>query len=171
MNRREGITTFKSAAVALLGASLKVGDNAPDFTLAAGDLAPVKLSDSAGKTRILITVPSLDTPTCALETKEFNKRAADLGDEVVVYVISRDLPFAQGRFCGAEGIENIKTLSSYKDNKFGEDYGLIWEGPELLARAIFVVDGSGKITYIQFVPDIANEPDYDAAFAALKSAV
>ena len=171
MERREGVVSFKGSPATLIGRELKVGDKAPEFTLTAGDLSPVTLADSAGKTRVLITVPSLDTPTCATETKTFNQRMSDLGDDVVVYVISKDLPFAQGRFCGAEGIENIKTLSAYKDNKFAEAYGVLWEGPELLARAIFIISPDDTISYVQFVSEISEEPDYSAVLDALKAAV
>jgi len=146
-----------------------VGSDAPDFKLTNGDLADVSLADFAGRKRLLNIVPSLDTPTCAESARKFNEKFADR-DDAVCLVISADLPFAQGRFCSTEGLENVVPLSMMKSKKFAKDYGvLITDGPleGLAARAIVIVDENGKVTYTQLVKEIADEPDYDAALKAL----
>lgn len=146
-----------------------VGSAAPDFHLVDGKLNDVRLADYSGKKVILNIVPSLDTPTCATSTKKFNEKAAGR-DDVAVLVVSADLPFAQGRFCSAEGIENVTPLSLMRSRAFAKDYGvLMTDGPlaGITARAIVVIDGDGKVLYTQLVPEIADEPDYDAALAAL----
>ena len=146
-----------------------VGSAAPDFTLVAGDLGEKKLADFAGKNVILNIVPSFDTGTCALSVKTFNSKAGELGDTVIVNV-SKDLPFAQKRFCEAEGVEHVTNLSAFRCGQFGEHYGIsLVDGPlkGLLARGIVVIDGGGNVTYTELVPDIVNEPNYDAALAAV----
>ena len=146
-----------------------VGSDAPDFYLVDGKLGDVRLADYSGKQVILNIVPSLDTPTCATSTKKFNEKAAGR-DDFVVLVVSADLPFAQGRFCSAEGIENVATLSMMRTRAFAKDYGvLITDGPlaGITARAIVVIGADGKVLYTQLVPEIGDEPDYDAALAAL----
>jgi len=145
------------------------GDKAHSFMLVDKDLNDVALSHFAGKRKVLSIVPSLDTPTCAQSTRVFNQQAASLANTVVI-VISSDLPFAQSRFCGAEGIENVVTLSTLRGRDFHRDYGvLITEHPltGLTARAVIVLDENDKVIYSQLVPEIADEPDYDAALAAL----
>ncbi|MEX1230085.1 MAG: thiol peroxidase [Planctomycetaceae bacterium] len=162
--------TLKGNPVEIKGNELKVGDTAPDFSLQNTALAEVKLGDSAGKTRIIATVPSLDTPVCHAETKKFNEQAASLPN-VEILVVSMDLPFSQKRWCGAEGVEAVKTLSAHRCTEFGEAYGVrITGGPldRCLARAIFVVDGNGKIKHVEYVKEIAEHPNYDAALAAAK---
>ena len=147
-----------------------VGSKAPDFTLTGGDLADVSLSKYAGKKVILDIFPSIDTPVCATSVRKFNEAAAGLGNTVVL-AISRDLPFAQKRFCGAEGIENVVTLSAMKDDRFGKSYGvLVTSGPltGLFARSVVVVDEKGNVKYKELVPEIKEEPKYDAALAAVK---
>ena len=147
----------------------EVGSEAPDFRLTDGELNDRSLADFAGKKRLLNIVPSLDTPTCAESARKFNQKFAGR-DDAVCLVISADLPFAQGRFCSTEGLENVVPLSMMKSKKFANDYGvLITDGPleGLAARAIVVVDEDGKVTYTQLVKEIADEPDYDAALAAL----
>lgn len=143
------------------------GAAAPAFTLVGQDLAEVSLDDHAGKTRVLSIFPSVDTPVCALSVRTFNERAGAM-DDVVVLNVSADLPFAQKRFCGAEGIENAVTLSTFRSS-FADDYGLrITDGPlaGLCARAVVVVNPDGQIVHSELVPEIAQEPDYDAALAA-----
>ena len=154
--------TLKGNAVNLSGELPQVGSAAPDFELVANDLSSVKLSDSAGKVRILSVVPSIDTPVCSIQTKHFNDDVDKLPDNVVAYTISVDTPFAQKRWCGAEGVEKMKLLSDYKNgNKFGHDWGLYIESPlGAHARAVFIVDEAGKIAYSQLVPEIAEEPNY-----------
>ncbi len=165
---RTGVVTFRGNGVTLLGPELRLGDPAPDFELIGPDLKPVKLADSRGKTRLICAVPSLDTPVCAKETKRFNEAAAGLGEGVVVYAVSLDLPFAQKRFCGAEQTDKIVPLSDYKDHSFGLAYGVRIKELGLLARSVFVVGPDDRIKYIEIVPEIAQEPDYDKALAAAR---
>jgi len=169
MNERSGIITFKGNPFTLLGPELKVGDKAPDFAVVDNGLAPVSLASSAGKIRIISSVPSLDTPVCDTETRRFNQEAAGLPGDVVVLTISLDLPFAQKRWCGAAGIDKVTTLSDYRERSFGQNYGVLIKELLLLARAIFVVDAQGVIRYIQIVPEVTSEPDYAAVTAAAKA--
>ncbi len=167
---RSGAVTLKGGPVDLAGPELKAGDKAPDFNLQGQDLGDVTLASSAGKTRIIATVPSLDTPVCQQETKQFNEVAGGL-ENVEVLVVSNDLPFGQKRWCGSEGVENVTTLSAHRCTKFGEDYGVLIKGGPLdrvLARAIFVVDGDGVLKHVEYVGEIAEQPNYDAALAAAK---
>jgi len=165
------MTKFKGATVNTCGDLPKAGAATPDFALTQGDLSEAKPADFQGAPVILNIFPSVDTPVCAASVRRFNETAASLGN-VKVLCISRDLPFAQARFCGAEGIENVVMLSEMRDRDFGKAYGLeIVDGPlaGLLARAVLVVDGEGKVTYVQLVEEIAEEPDYEAALEALKA--
>ena len=169
MSERTGLVTLKGNPLTLIGNEIKVGQAAPDATLTANDLSEAKLSSLIkGKRAIISVVPSLDTPTCDLQTKRFNKEAAALGDDVTILTISMDLPFAQKRWCGATGSDKIKTLSDHRQASFGNAYGVLIKNLHLLARAIFVVDESGKVTYSQIVKEVATEPDYDAALQAVK---
>ena len=169
MSERTGIITFKGNPFTLLGPELKVGDKAPDFAVVDNGLAPVSLSSSAGRIRIISSVPSLDTPVCDTETRRFNQEAAGLPGDVVVLTISLDLPFAQKRWCGAAGIDKVTTLSDYRDRSFGQNYGVLIKELLLLTRAIFVVDAQGVIRYIQIVPEVTSEPDYAAVISAAKA--
>ncbi len=147
----------------------EVGSTAPDFTLVGNDLGDISLSDHAGKNVVLSIFPSLDTATCATSVRTFNQRAASL-DNTVVLNVSGDLPFAQGRFCGAEGIENVTTVSTFRNHNFARDYGVnLVDGPlaGLCARAVVVVGDDGTVKYTELVPEIAQEPDYDAALNSL----
>lgn len=168
MEERKGLVTMKGKPVTLVGQAVKVGQKAPDFEVTANDLSPVKFSSFAGKVCIIASVPSLDTSVCDLETRKFNEKAAQLGSDVVVLTISMDLPFAQKRWCGAAGIKNVQTLSDYRDASFGNAYGVLIKDLRLLARAVFVVDKKGVVRYLQIVPEIATEPDYDAVLKAAK---
>ncbi|MBO3697538.1 thiol peroxidase [Roseivirga sp. E12] len=146
-----------------------IGSEASNFALSAVDLSTKTLSDYSGKSIVLNIFPSVDTGVCATSIRTFNKTAADLNNTVVL-CISRDLPFAQSRFCGAEGIENVEMLSDFKTGQFGKDYGLeIMDGAfeGLHSRCIVVIDPSGKVTYTEQVPEIGQEPNYDAALASL----
>ena len=152
-----------------IGELINKGNKAIDFKLVAGDLSVKSLVDYAGKNIVLNIFPSIDTGTCAASVRNFNKAAADL-ENTVVLCISRDLPFAQGRFCGAEGIENVVTLSDFNAGQFGKDYGLeIADGPlaGLHSRCVVVVNAEGDVVYTEQVPEIADEPNYQAALAAL----
>ena len=169
-NVREGDVTLKGNPVGLAGSALAAGAAAPEFSLQDTGLGEVTLAGGSGKTRIIATIPSLDTPTCHAETKKFNEEAGSM-DGVEVLVVSMDLPFGQKRWCGAEGVEAVKTLSAHQCTKFGEDYGVLIKGGPLdrcLTRAIFVVDGDGQLKHVEYVGEIADHPDYDAALAAAK---
>lgn len=162
-------TAFKGSKVHTSGSLPQVGEQAPGFTLTSQELEEKSLSDFSGKRKILNIVPSLDTGVCAASAKTFEGRASDLQNAVVI-TISKDLPFAQQRFCQAEGIDNVITLSAFRSPEFGRDYGVDQvDGPlrGLLARAVLVLDENDKVLYRQLVPEIAEEPDYDAAVRAL----
>jgi thiol peroxidase len=154
-----------------VGPELTAGQAAPDFTLLANDLTEVGLSDFAGKIVLIATVPSIDTSVCDTEARRFNEEAAALGDGVCVLVVSMDLPFAQQRWCGAAGIENVRTLSDHRDASFGESYGVLISELRLLARSIWVLDAAGTIRYIELVGELTDEPDYNAALAAVRSLI
>jgi len=165
---RTGATNLKGNPVDLAGPALSAGDAAPDFTLQDNGLGDVALADSAGKTRIICTVPSLDTPVCHEEAKKFNDASSSM-DNVEVLVVSMDLPFAQGRWCGAENADSIQALSAHRCTAFGESYGVLISGGPLdrcLTRAIFVVDADGRLTHVEYCSEITEHPDYEAALAA-----
>lgn len=158
-------------AAKVVGAELKKGDKAPDFTLISNTLEPVKKSDFDGKVIVISCVPSIDTPVCEMETRRFNVEADKLPGDVVVLTVSRDLPFAQARWCAANGIQKVVTVSDYRDFGFAHDYGVLLEDLGLLTRAVFVVDKQGIIQYIQFVPEVTQEPDYEAVLAEVRKLI
>jgi len=165
--------TFKGNPVQTIGTLPAKGSKAPEFRLTGSDLKDVSLADFAGHVKILNIVPSLDTGVCAASARAFNKAAAALG-KVVILTISRDLPFAQKRFCEAEGIDKVVTLSELRDREFGKTYGVeMTTGPlaGLLSRAVVVLDAQNNVVYTQQVPEIAQEPDYESALAAAKAAL
>lgn len=168
MEERSGIVTMKGNPLTLLGPALKAGDKAQEVELLDNNLQPVRFSSFQQKSLIIASVPSLDTPVCDMETRKFNEAATDLGDGVVVLTISMDLPFAQKRWCGAAGIENVVTLSDHRDGSFGKAYGVLIKELRLLARAVFVVDRDRIIRYIQLVREVTEEPDYQAVLSAAK---
>ncbi|MBY0522348.1 MAG: thiol peroxidase [Gemmataceae bacterium] len=171
MEKRANAVTFKGAPLTLVGPQLKVGDKAPEFTCLSG-LETLTLAQTPAKARLFSVVPSLDTPVCSEQTRKFDKELAGLKDKVASYTVSLDLPFAQKRFCGEHSVTNMTTLSDVHNQSFGKSYGTLIEGLplSLLSRAIFVVDKGGKITYVEYVPEVASHPNYDAALAALKTA-
>jgi len=171
MSERNNVVKIMGNPVTLVGNEIKVGDKAPDFTVLDGELKPAKLTDFKGKTVVIASVTSLDTGTCDLETKRFNKEAANLGDDVVILTISMDLPFAQARWCGAAGVENVKVYSDYRDATFGNAYGVLIKELRLLARVVFIVDRDGTVKYIQYANENSKEPDYDDVLKALKEVV
>lgn len=167
---RTGAYKIRDRQLTLLGSELKVGSKAPDFSVTGNDMLPITLESSQGKVRVIATVQSLDTGVCDQESKQLNEMAGQLPNSEIL-VISKDLPFAQRRWCGANNVENIKTGSDYRDDSsFGEDYGVLVKETRFLARAVFVVDASDTVQYVQQVPDLLELPDFDAALAAAKKA-
>lgn len=162
---------FKDKPVNLVGPHLKAGDTAPDFECVAG-LEVQTLASTPKKARLFSVVPSLDTGVCSQQTHKFDETLGALGDKVAAYTVSLDLPFAQGRFCTAEKIANMKNLSDVRNHSFGKNYGVLIEGLPipLLCRAVFVVDKNNKITYVEYVPEVTTLPNLEAAMAALKAA-
>jgi thioredoxin-dependent peroxiredoxin len=167
MAERTGVITMKGHPLTLVGQEVEVGAPAPDFEVLANDLTPFKLSSLKGKVAIICSVPSLDTPTCDIETRWFNEEAAKLGPDVEILTISMDLPFAQRRWCGAAGVDRVTTYSDHRDAAFGQAYGVLIKELRLLARAVFVVDKSGVVRSAQIVPELANEPNYDEVLKAV----
>lgn len=166
-----GLVTFKGNPLTLVGRRVAIGEKAPDFTALRRDLSTFSFQELQGKVVVINAVPSLDTPVCATQTRTFNQRSSELGDDVRVLVISMDLPFAQGRFCATEGIAQLEVLSDHREASFALAYGLLIKELRLLARAVLVVDRKGMITYQELVPEIAQEPDYEAAIQAARAAL
>lgn len=164
---------FKGKNLNLVGPELKAGDKAPDFACATAGLEVAGLAQTPAKTRLFSVVPSLDTPVCSEQTKKFEQALAAKKDKVACYTISLDMPFAQKRFCTAENISNMQTLSDMHNQSFGKAYGVLIEGLPipLLSRAVFVVDKSNKITYVEYVPEVPSHPNYDKALAAIDAAL
>ncbi len=169
---RTGAVTFKGNPMTLAGSEIKVGTQAPNFTLHyfKDGLQTLQLDDLKGKPSLVSVVPSLDTPVCATQTKKFNDKLSALGDKVHAVTVSLDLPFAMNRFCGAESISNLRVGSDYQNRNFGESYGTLIEELKIMCRAVFVLDSQGKVAYVEYVPEVTSEPDYDAALAALEQA-
>jgi len=165
---RRNAVTFKGKPLTVIGPQLKVGDKAPDFKLVANDLSEVSLADSAGKVRLISVVHSLDTSVCDLQTRRFNQDVTGLGPNVAVLTVSADLPFAQRRWCGAAGVERVQTLSDHRDMSFGEAYGTHIKEQRLEQRSVFVVDDRDMIRYAEYVPEVTQHPNYDAALAAVR---
>lgn len=168
---RPGGATLHGNEFTLIGDELKVGDKAPDFSVLSSDLSAVTLDSYKGKVKVICAVPSLDTPTCDTEIRRFNQEAAGLDDNIAVLTISVDLPFAQGRWCGDAGVENVTALSDHRDTSFGEAYGALIKELRLLTRAVFVVDADNIIRHVEYVMEISGEPDYDTALNAARAAV
>lgn len=165
---RTGVATLKGNPITLVGPELKVGDKAPDFTLNKSLVDEVTLADFAGKVKLISVVPSLDTGVCDAQTRRFNEEASNLGDNVVILTVSMDLPFAQARWCGAAGVDKVVTLSDYKHRSFGEAYGVLIKELALDMRAIFVVDSNDTIQYIEYLQEMTEHPNYEAAIEAVK---
>lgn len=161
--------TFKDNPITLTGNEVKIGDKAPDFTVLANDLSEVTLADTTGKVRIISVVPSIDTGVCDAQTRRFNEEAVKLAS-VDVLTVSADLPFAQSRWCAAAGLENVKTLSDHRDFSFAQNYGVGIKELRLLTRSVFVLDSNNNVTYVEYVPEATNHPNYHAAIEAAKAA-
>jgi thiol peroxidase len=168
MEESAGSITWRGNPLTLLGKKLHPGEPAPDFEVLDNKLQSVRLSNYRGKVCVISSLPSLDTPTCDMETRRFNDEAGKLSPDVVILTISMDLPFAQKRWCGAAGVDQVITLSDHRQADFGNAYGMLIKGLRLLARAVFVVDQKGIIRHIQLVKEVAEEPDYDAVIKAVK---
>jgi thiol peroxidase len=165
--------TFKGAPLTLAGNEVKEGQQAPDFTLHyfEGGMKTITPADLKGKPTILSVVPSLDTAVCAMQTKKFNDQLAAMGDKINAVTVSMDLPFAMNRFCGAESIKNMRVGSDYQDRNFGNNWGTLIEELKIECRAVFVLDANGKVVHAEYVNEVTNEPDYDAALEALRGAL
>jgi thiol peroxidase len=170
-SERTGVVTFKGKPITLIGPALKPGDRAPEFKGLGAGLSEVTLASSKGKVRLFSVVPSLDTPVCSIQTKKFNEAVAKLPAKVQPYTVSCDLPFAQGRFCSSEKVDKMVNISDHRDVSFGTAYGVLIKELRLLARSIFVVDDTDTVRYVQIVPEIASEPNYDSALEAVRKVV
>jgi len=166
---RAGATTMKGNPLTLIGPELKAGDAAPDFHLVDNGLKPVNLKDTGSHVRIISVIPSLDTPVCDAQTKRFNEEAGKLTN-VDIITVSMDLPFAQKRWCGAFGVDRVKMLSDHVDGSFGSNYGTLIKELRIESRAIFVVDPENKIRHAEYVKEVADHPNYEAALSAARSA-
>lgn len=167
---RYGAVTLKGNPLTVEGDPVIVGDKAPDFVLTANDFSKVTLADSADKVRLISVVPSLATGICDAQTRRFNAEAANLGDDVVIITVSSEHPFNQKQWCGAAGIDRVQVVSDHMDMNFGRAYGLAVKELRLDQRAIIVVDRDDTVTYTEYVPEIAQHPDYEAALAAVRAA-
>jgi len=166
---RPGATTMRGNPMTLVGPELKAGDAAPDFNVVDSGLKPVTLADTAGHVRIVSVVPSLDTPVCDAQTKRFNEAAASLPG-IDILTVSMDLPFAQKRWCGAFAVDKVKMLSDHKDASFGSNYGTLIKELRIESRAIFVIDRNNRVSYAEYVKEVADHPNYEAALEAARSA-
>jgi thiol peroxidase len=168
MVERANVVSSKGAPLTLLGPEIKVGDKAPGFKVVGKDMADVELASYDGKVRVLSVAPSIDTSVCATQMRTFNQKASALSDDVVILGVSMDLPFALGRFCGAEGIDRVVMTSDYKYRSFGERYGVLIKELGLLARSVFVIDRQGQVVHVEYVREVPTEPDYEAALVAVR---
>ncbi len=166
---RPNAVTFRGTPLTLVGAGLKPGDAAPDATLVNQELRTVRLKDYFGQPLLISVVPSLDTGVCAAQTRRFNEEASRLPESVRVLTVSMDLPFAQKRFCGEANIDRIEVLSDHRDAAFGQAYGTLVKELRINTRAVFVIDPSGTIRYAEYVPEITEHPNYDAALNAVRA--
>jgi thiol peroxidase len=171
MEERSAAVTIHGNPLTLVGKEPSIGDPAPDAELLDNSSNPVKLSSFQGKVCVILSVPSLDTPVCDMETRRFNEAAGKLGSDIVLLTVSMDLPFAQKRWCGAAGVERVITLSDHRDASFGKAFGVLIKELRLLARSIFILDRNGIIQYIQNVKELSQEPDYDAVIKAVQKIV
>ena len=162
-------TNFKGAPLTISGSEVKVGQPLPEFKVTGVDMADVTSAEFSDKRVVILSVPSIDTPVCSVEAKRFNEEAAKLGADVKILTVSRDLPFAQKRWCGAEGVENIVMGSDYKYRSFGDNFGVLIDDWQLLSRAVIVANEKGIVTYVEYVPEISQEPNYSAALESLQA--
>lgn len=168
---RTGVATLKGNPLTLIGPELKVGDQAPQFSIAKSLVEQATLNDYAGKVKLISVVPSIDTGVCDAQTRRFNEAAAALGDDVVILTVSADLPFAQARWCGAAGVDKVVMLSDYKDNSFGKAYGVLIKELALDMRSIFVIDANNTIQYVEYLTEMTEHPNYEKAIEAAKALI
>ncbi|MGI9554010.1 MAG: thiol peroxidase [Thermodesulfobacteriota bacterium] len=168
---RPSAVTLQGNPLTLIGPEIKVGDQAPDFNSLEGPGNLVSLNTYNGKVKLFNVIVSVDTPVCDIQTKRFNNEASDLPEDVEILTVSMDLPFAQSRYCGDAGIERLRNLSDHQDASFGESYGVLIKENRLLARAIFVVDKDDIVRHVEYVSEVADEPNYEAALGVLKSLI
>ena len=172
MLERKGLIRFGPKEITVVGPDIKPGDTAPEFHATTQDWQVIPMLEStAGKVRVIAAVPSLDTPVCDLETHKFNEAASALSEDIVIITISADLPFAQKRWCGANGVDKVEVVSDHLDMNFGEKYGCLMKEVRLLRRAVFVVDRAGKVVYADYMPELGKEPNYDEVLAAAREAL
>jgi thiol peroxidase len=167
---RKGAITMRGNPMTLIGPELKSGQKAPNFTLVGKDMKPLTLDNFKGKVKIIASVPSLDTPVCDAETRRFNEEASKLPGDVQVLTVSMDLPFSAARWCGAAGVNNVTTLSDWRGAQFGEAYGTLIKELHLDARAVFVVDKNDQLVHVEYVKEVANQPNFEAALEAARKA-
>lgn len=167
---RKGAVTMRGNPLTLVGPEIKPGQKAPAFTTVGKGLAPVTLDQFKGKVKIISAVPSLDTPVCDAETRRFNEEASKLPGDVEILTVSMDLPFAQARWCGAAGVDKVTMISDFKDREFGPAYGALMKENGLLARAVFVVDKNDNVVHVEYVKEVAEQPNYDAVLSAARKA-
>jgi thioredoxin-dependent peroxiredoxin len=167
---RKGAVTMRGNPMTLVGPELKAGQKAPAFTAVGKGLAPVTLDQFKGKVKIIAAIPSIDTPVCDAETRRFNEEASKLPGDVQILTISMDLPFAQARWCGAAGVDKVTTISDWRAAEFGQKYGALIKELHLLARAVFVIDKNDNVVYSEYVKEVANQPNFEAALDAARKA-
>ena len=169
--RKDGMTISDKMAFDIRGSMLKVGDDAPDFALTATNWSVKTLKDYDGKVKVFSIIPSIDTSVCSTQTRRFNEEAASLSDDIVILAVSADMPYAHRRWCGAEGIEQVEGLSTHKDMRFSDDYGVHVVDLRINQRAVIVVDSNNKVVYTEYLVPMGNEPNYEAAIEAAKNAL
>ncbi len=167
---RKGAVTMRGNPLTLVGPELKAGQKAPAFTAVGKGMAQVTLEQFKGKVKIIAAIPSIDTPVCDAETRRFNEEASKLPGDVQILTISMDLPFAQARWCGAAGVDKITTISDWRAAEFGQKYGALIKELHLLARAVFVLDKNDNVVYAEYVKEVANQPNFEAALEAARKA-
>ncbi|MGH7924287.1 MAG: thiol peroxidase [Candidatus Binatus sp.] len=167
---RKSAVTMRGNPMTLVGPEIKVGQKAPNFNVVGKGMAPATLDQFKGKVKIITTIPSVDTPVCDAEMRRFNVEAGNLPGDVQILSISMDLPFAQARWCGAAGVDKVTTFSDWRSASFGTSYGTLIKELHLLARCVFVVDKNDNVTYVEYVKEVAEQPNFEAALAAAKKA-
>src|SRR6202047_729170 len=167
---RKGAVTMRGNPMTLVGPEIKVGQKAPNFNVVGKAMQPATLDQFKGKVKVITTIPSIDTPVCDAETRRFNEEASKLPGDVEILTVSMDLPFAQARWCGAAGVDKVTPISDWRTADFGQKYGALIKELHLLARAVFVLDRHDKVVHVEYVKEVANQPDFEAALEAARKA-